>query len=104
MKTLTVSTKKYTFNDFRPLYLGPTKVSLSRESEKNIKYRNVSAAKNLIGRVGKLVAEECIQLHGGIGMTWEYNLQNYAKRLIMIDHLMGDSDHHIEKFKKFSKY
>jgi len=74
------------------------------ESEKNIKYRNVSAAKNLIGRVGKLVAEECIQLHGGIGMTWEYNLQNYAKRLIMIDHLMGDSDHHIEKFKKFSKY
>ena len=51
-----------------------------------------------------MVAEECIQLHGGIGMTWEYNLQNYAKRLIMIDHLMGDSDHHIEKFKKFSKY
>ena len=37
MKTLLVSTKKYTFNDFRPLYLGPTKVSLSRESEKNIK-------------------------------------------------------------------
>ena len=37
MKTLLVSTKIYTFNDFRPLYLGPTKVSLSRESEKNIK-------------------------------------------------------------------
>ncbi len=73
-------------------------------SEKNIKYRNISAAKNLVGRVGKLVAEECIQLHGGIGMTWEYNLQNYAKRLVMIDHLMGDSDHHLEQFKKYSKY
>ena len=73
-------------------------------SEKHIKYKNISAAKNLVGRVGKLVAEECIQLHGGIGMTWEYNLHNFAKRLVMIDHIMGDSDHHLEQFKKYSKY
>jgi len=73
-------------------------------SDKHIKYKNISAAKNLVGRVGKLVAEECIQLHGGIGMTWEYNLHNFAKRLVMIDHLMGDSDHHLEQFKKYSKY
>ena len=50
------------------------------------------------------MAEECIQLHGGIAMTWEYNLHNYAKRLVMIDHLMGDSDHHLEKFKIYSNY
>ena len=37
-------------------------------------------------------------------MTWEYNLHNYAKRLVMIDHLMGDSDHHLEKFKLYSNY
>ena len=72
--------------------------------EKLIKYKNISAAKNLVGRVGKLVAEECIQLHGGIGMTWEYNLHNFAKRLVMIDHLMGDSDHHLEKFKIYCSY
>ena len=74
------------------------------EADKNTKYKNISAAKNLVGRAGKLVAEECIQLHGGIAMTWEYNLHNYAKRLVMIDHLMGDSDHHLEKFKLYSNY
>ena len=46
--------------------------------------------KNLVGRVGKLIAES-IQLHGGIAMTWEYSVAHYAKRLIMIDHLMGDA-------------
>jgi alkylation response protein AidB-like acyl-CoA dehydrogenase len=33
--------------------------------------RALSAAKYTIGRTGTRVAEECIQLHGGIGMTWE---------------------------------
>src|SRR3546814_14879347 len=36
--------------------------------------------RSTIGRVGTLVAEECIQLHGGIGMTWELPLAHYAKR------------------------
>lgn len=60
--------------------------------------RTISAAKNLIGRVGRLVAEETIQLHGGIAMTWEYALPHFAKRLTMIDHLLGDTDHHLERF------
>ena len=32
--------------------------------------RALSAAKYTIGRTGTLVAEECIQIHGAIGMTW----------------------------------
>ena len=51
----------------------------------------VAKAKNLIGRAGKLVSEEAIQMHGGIGMTWEYSASHYAKRLIMIDHQLGDT-------------
>ncbi len=58
----------------------------------------VSAAKNLIGRVGRLVAEEAIQMHGGIGMTWEFSMPHYAKRIIMLDHMFGDTDHHMERF------
>lgn len=50
-------------------------------------------AKNLIGRAARLVAEEAIQMHGGIAMTWEYSVSHYAKRLIMIDHQLGDTDH-----------
>lgn len=57
----------------------------------------VSMAKNLIGRVAKLTAEEAIQLHGGIAMTWEHPTSHYAKRLVMIDHQLGDTDVHLER-------
>lgn len=60
--------------------------------------RTVSAAKFTIGRVGTLTAEEAIQMHGGIGMTWELPLSHYAKRLTMIDHQLGDEDHHLERY------
>lgn len=60
--------------------------------------RAVSAAKFTIGRVGTLVAEEGIQLHGGIGMTWELPLAHYAKRLVMIDHQLGDEDFHLQRY------
>jgi len=58
----------------------------------------LSAAKYTIGRVGTLVAEEVIQMHGGIGMTWELPLAHYAKRLVMIDHQLGDEDYHLERY------
>ena len=60
--------------------------------------RAVSAAKFTIGRIGTIVAEEAIQLHGGIGMTWEMPVSHYAKRLTLIGHQLGDEDHHLERF------
>lgn len=63
---------------------------------------NIAAAKHLAGRVGRLVAEETIQLHGGVAMTWEHHAPHYAKRLVMIDHLLGDQDHHLERFINLS--
>ena len=72
------------------------------ETNSSTRDKNISAAKNLVGRVGKLIAEESIQLHGGIAMTWEYSVAHYAKRLIMIDHLMGDADYHRDRFKLLS--
>lgn len=59
--------------------------------------RHGSMAKNLIGRAGKQIAEEAIQLHGGIAMTWEAPVSHYAKRLIMIDAQLGDRDQHLQK-------
>ena len=56
----------------------------------------------MVGRDGKLIAEETIQLHEGLAMTWEYSTAHYEKRLIMIDHLMGDSDYHRDRFKLLS--
>ncbi len=65
--------------------------------------RAVSAAKAGVGRAARKVAEEAIQLHGGIAMTWEYPMSHYAKRLVMLDHLFGDVDHHEERFSALSE-
>ena len=64
----------------------------------DIREKHVSATKNLIGNAAKLVAEESIQMHGGIGMTDEYELGHLAKRLIMVDHRFGDAIYHLERF------
>lgn len=61
---------------------------------------HMSALKNLIGRAGRKIAEECIQMHGGIAMTWEYAAGHYSKRIIMIDHMFGDEDHHLQQIIK----
>lgn len=57
---------------------------------------HTAMAKSLIGRVGKLIAEEAIQLHGGIAVTWDYEVSHFAKRLTMIDHQLGDQDDHLD--------
>lgn len=65
--------------------------------------RALSAAKYTIGRTGTLVAEEAIQLHGGIGMTWELAMTHYAKRLMMINHQLGDDDYHLARYAALSR-
>ena len=58
----------------------------------------LSAAKNLLGRAGRLIAEEAIQMHGGIAMTQEFELAHIAKRIVMADHRFGDTDYHLERY------
>lgn len=60
--------------------------------------RFCSAAKYTVGKTGRLAAEEAIQMHGGIGMTWELPMSHYAKRLTMLNHVMGDDDHHLARY------
>ncbi|QEW22448.1 Acyl-CoA dehydrogenase fadE12 [Marinibacterium anthonyi] len=68
------------------------------EAEPRIRDLEMAAARNLIGRVGRLVAEDSIQMHGGIAMTQEYELAHIAKRIVMTDHRFGDTDYHLERF------
>ena len=51
--------------------------------------RAVSAAKALTNRAGRLVAQEAIQLHGGMGMTQELPLADFVKRLLAIELMFG---------------
>jgi alkylation response protein AidB-like acyl-CoA dehydrogenase len=73
------------------------------DAPRAVRERALAAAKYSIGRIGTLVAEDSIQLHGGIGMTWELPLSHYAKRLVMIDHQLGDEDHHLARYIALSK-
>jgi pimeloyl-CoA dehydrogenase small subunit len=64
--------------------------------------RVISAAKVQIGKSGRFVGQQAIQLHGGIGMTDEYVAGHFFKRLTMIDQTFGDVDHHLDRFSEVS--
>ncbi len=57
--------------------------------------RAMHAAKAEIGRGGRICGENAIQLHGGVGMTMEYAVGHYFKRMTMLDLAFGDADHHL---------
>jgi pimeloyl-CoA dehydrogenase small subunit len=57
--------------------------------------RAVSATKVQIGRSGKKIGQEAVQLHGGIAMTDEYKVGHFFKRMTMLDILFGDADRHL---------
>ena len=59
--------------------------------------RAVSAAKVQIGRAGRFVGENAVQLHGGMGMTDEMPISHYFKRLVLIDSQFGDAEHHLRE-------
>ncbi len=62
-----------------------------------VRSRSISAAKVQIGRSGKHVGQEAVQLHGGIAMTMEYKVGHYFKRMTILEQLFGDTDTHQEK-------
>jgi pimeloyl-CoA dehydrogenase small subunit len=68
---------------------------MSAEENPIERRKAISAAKVQIGRSGRHVGQEAIQLHGGIGMTNEYAVGHYFKRVTMIDQLYGDADTHL---------
>jgi pimeloyl-CoA dehydrogenase small subunit len=55
----------------------------------------MSAAKIQIGKSARFVGQQAIQLHGGIGMTNEYKVGHYFKKLTMLELTFGDTDFHL---------
>jgi alkylation response protein AidB-like acyl-CoA dehydrogenase len=60
--------------------------------------RTIHALKHLVGKAGIFIAENAVQLHGGMGMTEELRVGHYFKRMLVIDSQFGNSDYHLEKF------
>ena len=60
--------------------------------------RAVSAAKIKIADNARLISQESVQLHGGMGMTEELKVSHTFRRLTVIAQLFGDADHHLARF------
>jgi alkylation response protein AidB-like acyl-CoA dehydrogenase len=56
-----------------------------------------SVAKAYVGDASRKVCGEAIQVHGGIGFTWEYDLHIYFKRAKALESMYGDADYHREQ-------
>ncbi|MEJ0015471.1 MAG: acyl-CoA dehydrogenase family protein [Acetobacteraceae bacterium] len=69
---------------------------MAAEEDVTERRRAIAAAKVQIGRSGRHIGQEAVQLHGGIGMTMEYKVGHYFKRMTMLDKLFGDADVHLE--------
>ncbi|ROO31449.1 acyl-CoA dehydrogenase family protein [Salinisphaera japonica] len=59
--------------------------------------QRLASAKTMVGTAGRKLAEEAIQLFGGMGMMDESSVAHYAKRIIMIDHYLGDANFHKDR-------
>jgi len=60
--------------------------------------RAISAIKYQVGTAGRQIGEEAVQLHGGMGVTWELDVAHYFKRLTVINTLFGNADFHVERY------
>jgi alkylation response protein AidB-like acyl-CoA dehydrogenase len=57
--------------------------------------RAISQARVQLGHSMRFVGQQCVQLHGGIGVTDEYIASHYFKRLTMLEMGFGDTLHHL---------
>ncbi len=78
----------------RSLLMWATMVNTAGEDDAK---RAVSAIKYKIGTTGRKVGEEAVQLHGGMGVTWELDIAHYFKRLVAIGQMFGNADWHLDK-------
>ena len=75
-------------------YLAAVKVDANDAQERR---HALSAAKAQIGRSGRYIGQQAVQLHGGMGVVDELNVSHYFKRITIIDQTLGDTDYHLGK-------
>ena len=79
------------------LYMAALRMSEDDDIEAR---KAVSALKVQIGKGGRFVGQNAIQLHGGMGMTDELNVGHYFKPITAIETLFGNVDHHLKKYSQ----
>jgi pimeloyl-CoA dehydrogenase small subunit len=59
--------------------------------------RAISMAKVGVGQAGRFVSQNAVQLHGGIGMTEEYAVGHFFRRVMVFEHMFGDTAWHLDR-------
>ena len=77
-------------------------VTLKLDEGETERKKAASAAKVQLGKGGRFVGQQAVQLHGGMGMTDELNVGHYFKRLALLDTLYGNVDHHLKRYAALS--
>jgi alkylation response protein AidB-like acyl-CoA dehydrogenase len=65
--------------------------------------KSIHALKHQVGTAGINVAKEAVQIHGGMGVTWELDIAHFFKRLTAIDLLFGNAGYHLDKYVELSR-
>jgi alkylation response protein AidB-like acyl-CoA dehydrogenase len=65
--------------------------------------RALSAAKAVVGQSCRFVAQQAVQLHGGMGMTDELVVSHWFKRLTAAELMFGDSDTHLQRYAALTR-
>ncbi len=77
-------------------------VNLKLDEGVDERKKAASGAKVQIGKAGRFIGQNAVQLHGGMGMTDELNVGHYFKRLTLIDTQFGNVDHHLKRYSTLS--
>ena len=77
------------------LYMAAIRMSEDDELEAR---KAISALKVQVGKGGRFVGQNAIQLHGGMGMTDELNVGHYFKRITAVEILFGNADFHLKQY------
>ena len=64
----------------------------------------VSVAKARAGTTGTLAVQESLQMHGGIGMTDQFDIGLFMKRMRVCQELFGDSNFHADRLAELRAY
>jgi alkylation response protein AidB-like acyl-CoA dehydrogenase len=74
--------------------------AIAREEQRDDMQQAASALKVKLDEAGRFVSQQAVQLHGGIGMTDELGIGHYYKRLLLLNTLFGDGEHHLDQYLK----
>ena len=74
------------------------------DENSNDRARFASLAKFKAGETLQLVSSEAVQMHGGVGVTDEFDIGFFLKRSRVAEQIFGSSDYHIDKYATLSGY